>query len=522
MAQEQNRQQREKAMSSEEISSLSFRYGHLGAAIPMLFFMLWAVLLSILDVATTEGLIVGAVIGLGIGLFLCRSAWKDYAQGVFEGMTQTVGVVAIIAWFWAGMLASILQAGGLVEGLVWLGFATGVKGAMFTAVTFLLAGLFATAVGTGYGTTVAFCMLMYPAGIVMGSHPVILLGAILSGAAFGDNLAPVSDTTIVSAVTQETDLIGVVRSRFKYAIAAAIPALLAFMLFGGNGADVAAGGAAAEQVGQPGGLVLLIPFAIVLIVAFMGHHLITSLSWGIVSAIILIPIFGLGSIGDIIRFNMEAGEVQGALADGILGYVSMAVLILLIVAAGHLISLGGTMSMFRHFVAEKVQGIVRRAEIAIWGLVGILNALITINTAAEILAAPFVKDIGEDMNLHAYRRANFLDSMTSALGYIFPWAGGTLLGITTIQSLTEKYDYISAVNPIQVVPFVFHGWFLVIVMFIAAYTGFGRRYTGKNGEPVKVNPLAVGQSDEEAPEVQQTGTPEESSDASAGEGDEQE
>jgi Na+/H+ antiporter NhaC len=82
-----------------------------------------------------------------------------------------------------------------------------------------------------------------------------------------------------------------------------------------------------------------------------------------------------------------------------------------------------------------------------------------------------------------------LDSMTSALGYIFPWAGGTLLGITTISSLTEKYDYVQAINPVEVVPFVFHGWFLVIVMFIAAYTGWGRRYIGKNGEPVKENPL---------------------------------
>jgi Na+/H+ antiporter NhaC len=39
-----------------------------------------------------------------------------------------------------------------------------------------------------------------------------------------------------------------------------------------------------------------------------------------------------------------------------------------------------------------------------------------------------------------------------------------------------------------VVPYVFHGWFLVIVMLIAALTGFGRRYIGPNGEPVKEPP----------------------------------
>jgi Na+/H+ antiporter NhaC len=315
----------------------------------------------------------------------------------------------------------------------------------------------------------------------------VLLGAILSGAAFGDNLAPVSDTTIVSAVTQETDIIGVVRSRFRYAIAAAIPAMIAFMIFGGGG-EAQQAAVDVSALGQPEGLVLLIPFALVLIIAFKGHHLITSLTWGIISAWILILVAGLGSMRDILWFNLAEGTVEGALLDGILGYVNMAVLILLVVACGYIINLGGTMEALRQFAMSKIRGVAWRAEVAMWALVGVLNSLITINTAAEILAAPFVFDIGTSMKIHPYRRANFLDAMTSALGYIFPWAGGTLLGISTIQSLTSEYEFVSAVNPVEVVPYVFHGWFLVIVMLIAALTGFGRRYIGPNGEPVKEPP----------------------------------
>ena len=75
---------------------------------------------------------------------------------------------------------------------------------------------------------------MFPSGLILGADPVWLFAAILSGAAFGDNLAPVSDTTVVSATTQETDIPGVVRSRFKYAIAAAVPTLVIFLIFGGS------------------------------------------------------------------------------------------------------------------------------------------------------------------------------------------------------------------------------------------------------------------------------------------------
>ncbi len=61
---------------------------------------------------------------------------------------------------------------------------------------------------------------------------MLLFGAILSGAVFGDNLAPVSDTTIVCAVTQDADIGGVVASRFKYAVVAAVLALAAYVFAG--------------------------------------------------------------------------------------------------------------------------------------------------------------------------------------------------------------------------------------------------------------------------------------------------
>jgi len=33
------------------------------------------------------------------------------------------------------------------------------------------------------------------------------------------------------------------------------------------------------------------------------------------------------------------------------------------------------------------------------------------------------------------------------------------------------------VSPVEVWPFVFHGWLLVAVFVVAALTGFGREYT---------------------------------------------
>ena len=468
--------------------TLKFYGGRPGSAVPLLFFVIWAIVISVAGVPSEHGLILGMVIGLTVGMVLCRSRWAEYANAIFAGMASPVATVTIVAWFWAGMFAQVLRVGGLVDGLVWLGGQSNATGGYFVGATFILAATFGTAVGTGYGTAVAFCTLMFPAGLILGADPVWLFAAILSGAAFGDNLAPVSDTTVVSATTQETDIPGVVRSRVKYALLAAVPALVLFILFGGDGMDPDRAQAAELLAGtaSPSGLALLVPFALVIFLALSGHHILVSLTWGIVTAIALELLLGLAPPEAILFFDPSTDTVGGALVDGIAGYLGLSILILLIVAGGHLMRLGGALDAVIDALKRFARASVARAEAAMWGIVFSLNAFITINTAAEIAAAPVISQLGKRFRIHPYRRANMLDAVTSAIGYIVPWGGGVLIGYQTIRTLESQYDFVHAVPPTEVWPFVLHGWFLAAVMLIAALTGFGRTYEDADGSETKV------------------------------------
>ncbi len=470
--------------------TLRFRLGRLGAAIPLIFFVIWAISMSVAGAPSEHGLILGMIGGLTLGMVLCRSPWADYANAIFAGMANPVATVTIIAWFWAGMFAQVLRVGGLVDGLVWLGGQSNATGGWFVGATFVLAATFGSAVGTGYGTAVAFCTLMFPAGLSLGADPVWLFAAILSGAAFGDNLAPVSDTTVVSATTQETDIPGVVRSRIKYALLAAIPALILFVLLGGDGADVdrARAGELFSASARPDGLVLLAPFALVIFLAVTGRHILVSLTWGIATAVALALAFGLAAPADILYVDADTDTVGGALVDGVAGYLGLAILILLIVAGGHLMKLGGALEALIDSLKRFANESVARAEAAIWSIVFSLNAFITINTAAEIAAGPVVSRLGKKFRLHPYRRANMLDAVTSAIGYIFPWGGGVLIGYQTIRTLESQYDFIQVVAPTEVWRYVLHGWFLAAVMLIAAVTGFGRTYEAEDGSQTKLRP----------------------------------
>ena len=217
---------------------------------------------------TTEGMIVAAMAGLSLGMPFAHSI-AHYGERVFTLMSNRVATVAIVCWLWAGAFSGILAGSGLVQANVWIGWKLGLTGAWFTATVFVTSALFAVSVGTGLGTILGFTAVMYPAGVVLGAHPAALLGAIFSGAAFGDNLAPISDTTIVSAATQQTDVGGVVASRLKYVLVAGAITLGVLLVVGGS--DTALDSPEVQQMlakeADPTGLPMLLPALVVLIVA---------------------------------------------------------------------------------------------------------------------------------------------------------------------------------------------------------------------------------------------------------------
>ncbi|MDS0292904.1 Na+/H+ antiporter NhaC family protein [Halogeometricum luteum] len=490
---------------TEDGGELRFRGGRLASAVPIAFFIVWAVVQSgVLGVGDTTGLVVGMLLGLIVGMFLVKGPWKDYADAIFDGMTERVAATAIVAWLWAGMFAETIQVGGFVDGLVWAADAVSVGPSLFPALTFLLAALLATGIGTGYGTAIAFTALVFPAGVALGADPVLLFGAILSGAVFGDNLAPVSDTTIVSAVTQDADIGGVVASRLKYALIAAALAFVAYLVAGaamtGQPVDAGAVGDGASALG----LVHLVSIAVVIATAVAGRHIIEAVSWGLLLSAVLNVVLGLAPVSAMLAFeaSQESGLVQavdalpilgafvvpvapgetavaGSLYAGALGFFPLIVLVLLIVAGAQVMQRGGAFDAILTFLLDSVATTVRRAETTMVLGTALVNAMITINTAAEIAIAPYIRTLGRRFNINGYRRANILDANTSALGYIFPWGGGLLAGYTSMQGLPQEYEWFTqamVVNPASVWPYVFHGWFLVGVFLFAAWTGYGLEY----------------------------------------------
>lgn len=235
---------------------LDFRGGSFMALIPFLIFISVTITLSFINAADLNMMIGAGVVGILVGMLFAKNI-EDYWDVILQGLGSKVGVTAVMLWLVIGIYGNILKSGHIVEGLVWLSVKLKMSGATFTLAAFVFSALFAIATGSGFGTISTMSFILYPAGILLGSSPAILAGAILSGAAVGDNLAPVSDTAIIAATTQEyqykdgvAEIGPTVKLRFPVVILGFIIAAVMFFVLGSSGQGAIDPGEAAKLLSQ--------------------------------------------------------------------------------------------------------------------------------------------------------------------------------------------------------------------------------------------------------------------------------
>lgn len=475
-----------------EEKRLEFRGSSFFALIPFVIFIVITITLSFFNAADLNMMIGAGVIGLLVGMLFVKNL-GHYWDVILEGLGSKVGMTAVMLWLVVGIYGNILKSGHIVEGLVWLSVKLSVSGAAFTVAAFIFAAIFAMATGSGFGTISTMSFILYPAGILLGSNPAVLAGAILSGAAFGDNLAPVSDTTIIASTSQEysnkegtADIGGTVRTRTKFVLVAAAIAIILFFIFGGAGksTDSAMATDLLAQYQNPKGLLLLIPTALVIFLAIKGVNIFAALGSGIVTAVVI----GLGSglFGVSALVAMKDGSLTGAIPEGVAGMTTVSILLIMVVAMGNLLVKSGCMDKTVDWLNDKVIKSPRGAELAIFSLATVFGILIAaINTIANICVAPFINAVGKKNNLHPYRRANILATAICSFPFFLPFGGCVLLLLGGLSTMTDTYPFLPTLAPTDMMFTAFYSWAIWVVMLITCITGWDRSFEGKDGEYVQ-------------------------------------
>ncbi len=467
--------------------ALEFRGGWITAFIPVIIFLFFCVLyFTIFKAFEMYALAMGAFVALMIGaLFVRKGQYDAFWEAVYAGIREAVPLAVLL--FVIGLFSELIKTSHISSGFVWLAGSLGLSGGLFTAFVFLAGCIISSATGSSIGTMFTCFPIFYPAGVLLGSNPAILAGAIVSSAIFGDNLAPISDTTIISAATQEytrkegfADVGGCVASRLKYSLAAGAISFVLFALLGGGGT---AGTGAAQILSQnmdPKTLIMLIPVAVMLMVSIQTRNIYKAITLGTVLGTAIALGFGIFGLEQVI--SVSDGVPAGFLTGGIRNMMPTVTLVLSVYGIMGILNAAGALDKITDAILNSSLGkTAAGAEIAM--MLGITFTTLIFGGVTSASMTTFGKvqnEIGKRVGLHPYRRANLLDGFANSIAVAVPFLSVfVFLGAL----LSKGYDFVEPLSLVQVSSGMFYSIMLFIVLLFSIFTGWGRQFEGEEGVP---------------------------------------
>ena len=445
---------------------IEFRFGKFGNLAPLMVaaaMILWAAFSQ----SNVNGYVLAFFAALVAGVLFAKDE-KAYGEALVYGLSKPMFGVIVMAVILAAVSGKLISASGAVQTIAVYVVEAGFTGKLFVAASFLITCLLAFATGTSVGTYFVVIPILFPVGVMAGAAPEFMIGAIVSGAAFGDNLGPISDTTIASSATQHADLGTVVKTRMRYSLPAAAGALVLFLLFSKTTDDGAITSSAAGTA-KPISLVMLVVPAVIIVLCMMRMHLITALSWGILAGCAVGLLFGIYTVEGLISFP-GGFSVSGAIIEAISGTAGTVVMLIAVFALLGVVERSGVFEDVGVFL-ERFARSERSTETAIVLAAGILSMVTGVISVAIVALGDLVNEIGEKAGVDKYRRANLLDCTGCVFCFLAPWTVHCVIPAQQSAQFGEGF----AVAPASI-PFVnFYSICMMVMLAVAVITGYGRK-----------------------------------------------
>jgi Na+/H+ antiporter NhaC len=317
----------------------------------------------------------------------------------------------------------------------------------------LLAGLFlatcfiSISIGTSVGTIVALTPVAIGLAQKTGIDLALIVGVVVGGSFFGDNLSFISDTTIAATKIQECNM----RDKFKVNSMIVMPlAVVIFIIYIIQGFHT-------QTLPQASSVewIKVIPYIIVLVTAIIGMNVVNVLAIGLVLS---------GGVG-LITGSFTIFAWMGAIKDGIMGMGELIIITLLAGGMLELISYNGGIKYITRKLTEHIKG-KRGAELSIAALVSLSNLCTANNTIAIITVGSIAKGITEKYNLDKRKTASILDTFSCFIQGIIPYGAQVMLAAA-----------LSKLSPITIVSYLYYPFALGIAATLAILIRYPRRYS---------------------------------------------
>ncbi len=363
-----------------------------------------------------------------------------------KGAGNSNMVLMLMIFVLAGAFASSAKAVGAVDATV----NTALK---FLPESFILPGIFlascfiSLSIGTSCGTIAA----LTPVAVGIAQHEGIsiplMVGLVVGGTYFGDNLSFISDTTIIATQTQGCKM----SDKFKVNVRIVAPvALLMLAIYYIIGMDIHTTSAISDV-----NLLRVLPYLVVIITAVCGVNVLLVLTIGIV-------------LTGIIGMSEGTFDIFGWFSAMNSGMMGMAELIIVTILAGGMLAIirhNGGIDYIISILTRKING-KRGAELSIAALVSLVNVCTANNTVAIITAGPIANDIATRFGIDKRRSASILDTASCFMQGILPYGAQVLIAAS-----------LSGLNPLSIMSYLYYPLAIGIALVLCIFFRYPRKYT---------------------------------------------
>lgn len=429
----------------EENKKFEFYGGAIGPWIPVIFMIVGMVAATVTGNGGLQRFCIISFIALAIGFFLTKNK-KEFGQLSLKGLRNPMLGTIIMAFIMAGILSQLLRQSGLINSLILLVSTLDLNVGLLPFVGFIVCMLISTSCGTSTGAIAAVAPVLVPLAHSLGIDVGLMCGAIISGSIFGDNIAPISDTTISSALTQEAKIGDVVRTRLPFAITSAVISAILFIVLG---LRMGSGGAA-HIVLTDASFKPLILLVLPLIMVFMMRK-----GWDLTGTLITCNVIGivlnvvLGTITAATMFTVEGPIFAGM--NGMMVLVLYVLLLFQVLAV--LISSGAFDVLGENLM--KVCKSPRSAEFVCYIVASIGSAATGGSGIAIVFFGSLVRKITKTFHIDRCCGANILDGVACGATGLMPHGNpvNVCLGVVlTLENFNPNFSFM------DILPYNFHCW----------------------------------------------------------------
>lgn len=446
--------------------------GVLGGFLPMLVMIGGIILLSILGLRSTRNYWCAGFLGMMVG-FLVYKDKARYLKAVTDGIRSPTFAMLLAIMLAATVFSKVLSFGGLAEGLFALLTMFNISGAVMPVACFIVGCLMSVATGSCSAVITSLIPVMLPLSVSMGADPALIIGSILSGGVFGDNLAPISDSTIASTLSVDADLPKAVRTRIKYSLAAAIPSAIIFVILGITTLGAAEQGGAMNAAATKGLTFVILPLMLIaLILRNVGF--LTALSLGNLIGFLMLLILGCCDFKTLL-------SADGPIASGIASGLDSLIFMLFIFIVISLMDGTGAMNRIAASVSDFAKT-PRGAESVAGAFICVSVAVISSGLSSTAFCGPIVRRILDPFHISRERMSNFLDGFGCAVTMLLPYSA-VVVGTLSFASATGVVP--DTFSTLDYIPYVIFSYALIIVYWVSILTGWGREFRQEDQEDQK-------------------------------------